>query len=99
MDGRKFRFHDNHEFFHAACSVNSRRQSSVQVHSVSRSQRLPGPPQESRKHCTAGEIAIELGYSISYILAVKKAMYPELVTLPRRLDPKELLPFFAFGIV
>ena len=96
MDGRKFRFHDNHEFFHAACSMDSRRQSPSQGQSVSRSQRLATPPQESphpdehRKHCTAGEIASELGYSVSYILAVKKAMYAELTTLPRRLDPKEV---------
>ena len=97
MDGRKFRFHDNHEFFHAACSVDSRHASPSQSQSVSRSQRLATPPQEAphpdehRKHCTAGEIASELGYSVSYILAVKKAMYPELATLPRRLDPKEVL--------
>lgn len=96
MDGRKYRFHDNHEFFHAACSVDSRRQSPVHSQTVSRSQRLAEPQQESshrdehRKHCTAGEIASELGYSVSYILAVKKAMYAELATLPRRIDPKEV---------
>src|SRR6266498_2246820 len=80
--GPKFRFHDNHEFFHPACSVESRRQSPVQGQSVSRLQRQmptpePPPPHQDahRRHCTAGEIASELGYSVSYILAVKKAMY------------------------
>ena len=69
MDRRKFRFHDNHEFFHAACSVDSRRQTPVQSQTVSRSQRLAEPPQESphpdehRKLCTLREIASELSYS------------------------------------
>jgi hypothetical protein len=48
------------------------------------------PPREHRRHCTAGEIANELGYSVSYILAVKKAMYPDEATRPRRLDPVEV---------
>ena len=96
MDGRKFRFHDNHEFFHAACSAESHRPNLGQGHGVSRSQRLAAPPPEPphpgehHRHCTAGEIASELGYSVSYILAVKKAMYSEWPTLPRRLDPKEV---------
>jgi hypothetical protein len=30
MDGREFRFYDNHEFFHATCSVESRHQNPVQ---------------------------------------------------------------------
>ncbi|MCI0533696.1 MAG: hypothetical protein L0Z50_00560 [Verrucomicrobiales bacterium] len=94
-DGRKFRFHDNHEYFHAACAAESRRPNPVQGQSVSRLQReMPTPepphPDQHRRHCTAGEIASELGYSVSYILAVKKAMYSELTTLPRRLDPKEV---------
>ena len=39
---------------------------------------------------TAGKIASELGYSVSYVLAVKKAMYPDAATRPRRLDPVEV---------
>jgi len=100
MDGRKFRFRDNHEFFHAACSAESRRQIPVQDQAAFRSQRLAPPlpepphPDEHHRHCTAGEIASELGYSVSYILAVKKAMYSELAKLPRRLDPKEVSDWF-----
>ena len=52
--------------------------------------RLPAPPGEHHRHCTAGEIASELGYSVSYVLAVKKAMYPNEATRPRRLDPVEV---------
>ena len=48
------------------------------------------PPGEHHRHCTAGEIASELGYSVSYILAVKKAIYPNEATRPRRLDPVEI---------
>ena len=50
----------------------------------------PVDASEHRRHCTAGEIASELGYSVSYILAVKKAMYPKEATRPRRLDPVEV---------
>ena len=80
----------------ASLNVEPHGQSPVQGQAASRSQRLAAPPpepphsDEHHRHCTAGEIASELGYSVSYILAVKKAMYSELATLPRRLDPKEV---------
>jgi hypothetical protein len=50
----------------------------------------PIPRGEHHRHWTAGEIATELGYSVSYILAVKKAMYPNEATRPRRPDPLEV---------
>jgi hypothetical protein len=70
MDGRKFRFHDNHEFFHTACSGESHHPTLGQGHGFSRSQRLAAPPTEPphpgehHRYCTAGEIASELGYSV-----------------------------------
>jgi hypothetical protein len=98
MDGRKYRFHDNHEYFHTACAVEPNGRGTVRGPSASQSQRRqheeddPHPPLvgERRRHLTAGEIAQELGYSVSYVLAVKKAMYLAEATRPRRLDPKEV---------
>jgi hypothetical protein len=96
MDGRKYRFHDNHEYFHTACAVESKRRGTVQGQSASRPQsrlenEAPSPSLGGhRRHCTAVEIAQELGFSVSYILAVKKAMYPADTTRPRRLDPLEV---------
>jgi hypothetical protein len=100
MDGRTFRYHDNHEFFRSAMAVESGGSSPLaQTQTVARkrpkiggqpSAPPPAPPGEHHRHCTAGEIASELGYSVSYVLAVKKAMYPNEATRPRRLDPVEV---------
>ena len=100
MDGRTFRYHDNHEFFRSATAVESGGSSPLaQTQTVARkrpkiggqpSSPPPAPPGEHHRHCTAGEIASELGYSVSYVLAVKKAMYPNEATRPRRLDPVEV---------
>ena len=96
MDGRTFRYHDNHEFFRSATAVESGGSPPLaQTPTVARKRpkiggQPPAPPGEHHRHCTAGEIASELGYSVSYILAVKKAMYPKEATRPRRLDPVEV---------
>jgi hypothetical protein len=96
MDGRTFRYHDNHEFFRSATAVESGGSSPLaQTQTVARKRpKIGGPPSappgEHHRHCTAGEIASELGYSVSYVLAVKKAMYPNETTRPRRLDPVEV---------
>ena len=96
MDGRTFRYHDNHEFFRSATAVESGGSSPLaQTQTVARKRpkiggQPPVPPGEHHRHCTAGEIASELGYSVSYVLAVKKAMYPNEATRPRRLDPVEV---------
>ncbi len=94
MDGRKFRYHDNHEFFHSA-TTDKRNAPPLPGETVARKRPQNGEPDippaapsgAHPRHCTAGEIASELGYSVSYILAVKKAMYPDEATRPRRLDP------------
>jgi hypothetical protein len=99
MDGRTFRYHDNHEFFRAPAKIGAGGQSPSQTQTVARKRpanggQTPPPaaatPGEHRRHCTAGEVASELGYSVSYILAVRKAMYPDVATRPRRLDPVEV---------
>jgi hypothetical protein len=100
MDGRTFRYHDNHEFFRAPTAVESGGGFPLtQTPTVARKRPKMGaqpaspsavPRSEHHRHCTAGEIASELGYSVSYILAVKKAMYPNEATRPRRLDPMEV---------
>jgi hypothetical protein len=100
MDGRTFRYHDNHEFFRSPTAVKSGGSSPLsQTPTVAYKRPKTGgqtpvpsgaPPGEHHRHCTAGEIASELGYSVSYILAVKKAMYPHEATRPRRLDPVEV---------
>ena len=100
MDGRTFRYHDNHEFFRAPTAVGSGEGfPSTQTPTVARKRpKMSGqsgspsavPRSEHHRHCTAGEIASELGYSVSYVLAVKKAMYPKPATRPRRLDPVEV---------
>jgi hypothetical protein len=100
MDGRTFRYHDNHEFFRSATAVESGGSPPLaQTQTTARkrpkiagqpSAPPPAPPGEHHRHCTAGEIASELGYSVSYVLAVKKAMYPNEATRPRRLDPVEV---------
>ena len=98
MDGRTFRYHDNHEFFRAPAKIGADGQAPSQTQTVARKRPANGgqaappavPPGEHRRHCTAGEIASELGYSVSYVLAVKKAMYPDAATRPRRLDPVEV---------
>ncbi len=97
MDGRTFRYHDNHEFFRAPTKVGAGGRSPLHAQTVARKRPGDGgqfppaaPPGEHPRHCTAGEIAQELGYSVSYILAVKKAMYPNPATRPRRLDPVEV---------
>jgi hypothetical protein len=100
MDGRTFRYHDNHEFFRAPTAVESGGGFPLtQTPTVARKRPKMGgqpaspsavPRSEHHRHCTAGEIASELGYSVSYILAVKKAMYPNEDTRPRRLDPVEI---------
>jgi hypothetical protein len=82
------------EFFRPASKVEPNGRRNGAGSSAPRSQRcVEGngqPPGEHHRHCTAGEIASELGYSVSYILAVKKAMYPKEATRPRRLDPVEV---------
>jgi len=100
MDGRTFRYHDNHEFFRSPTAIGNGRSSlSAETPTVARkrpkiggqpSAPPPASPGEHHRHCTAGEIASELGYSVSYVLAVKKAMYPNEATRPRRLDPVEV---------
>ncbi len=100
MDGRTFRYHDNHEFFRSPTAIGNGRSSLLaDTPTVARKRPKmggqsasppPGCPSEHRRHCTAGEIAGELGYSVSYILAAKKAMYPNAATRPRRLDPLEV---------
>ena len=99
MDGRTFRYHDNHEFFRSPTAVESGAAPFVPNADggpqTAQNRRAghwsaPRPPGEHHRHCTAGEIASELGYSVSYILAVKKAMYPNEATRPRRLDPVEV---------
>ena len=80
MNGSKYRFNDHREFFRPASKVEPNGRRNGAGSSAPRSQRcVEGngqPPGEHHRHCTAGEIASELGYSVSYILAVKKAMYP-----------------------
>ena len=92
MNGAKFRFNDHRELFRPASrtEVVPRSQGSglAAPRSQRRNEEVPASRRE-RRHCTAGEIASELGYSVSYILAVKKAMYPNDVR-PRRLDPVEV---------
>ena len=44
MDGRRFRFHGDHEFFHTACAAGNRRQTPVRKQSVSRFKRLMVTP-------------------------------------------------------
>jgi hypothetical protein len=95
MDGPKYRFNDHREFFRPASKTEAPRRYRGLTMPGSRSARpadeAPPPvPGEHHRHCTAGEIATELGYSVSYILAVKKAMYPNPATRPRRLDPVEV---------
>jgi hypothetical protein len=98
MDGRTFRYHDNHEFFRSPTRVEAGGLSPSHAQTVARKRPTNGgqapppatPPSEHRRHCTAGEIAHELGDSVSYILAVKKVMYPDEATRPRRLDPVEV---------
>ncbi len=98
MDGRTFRYHDNHEFFRAPTKVEAGGQPTSHTQTVARKRPQNGgqapppapPPGEHRRHCTAGEVASELGYSVSYVLAVRKAMYPDAATRPRRLDPVEV---------
>jgi len=100
MDGRTFRYHDNHEFFRSPTAVESGAEAPLsQTPTVARKRPKiggqatglpPVPPGEHHRHCTAGEIASELGYLVNYILAVKKAMYPKPATRPRRLDPVEV---------
>ena len=98
MDGRTFRYHDNHEFFHAATAIEAGTPPPAPPETVARKRPKTAEPVippatpsgEHRRHCTAVEIAQELGYSVSYILAVKKAMYPDGATRPRRLDPVEV---------
>jgi len=95
MNGSKYRFNDHRELFHPASKSDA---------SSGRHGRMGTPPSrhrykseqpsipalgEPRRHCTASEVASELGYSVSYILAVKKAMYPK-EPRPRRLDPVEI---------
>ena len=98
MDGVKFRYHDHHEFFHPPTKVGPGGPAVVPTETAPRKRpKIDTPPEpedppatppgEHRRHCTAGEIASELGYSVNYILAVKKAMYPDPSTRPRRLDP------------
>ena len=95
MNGSKFRFNDHRELFHPASRTESARPPRGLTMAGARSARpaeeaLPPAPGEHHRHCTAGEIAQELGYSVSYILAVKKAMYPHEAARPRRLDPAEV---------
>ena len=94
MNGSKYRFNDHREFFRPASKVEPNGHRNGAGSSAPRSQRcVEGngqPPGEHHRHCTAGEIASELGYSVSYVLAVKKAMYPNEATRPRRLDPVEV---------
>jgi hypothetical protein len=100
MDGRTFRYHDNHEFFRSPTAIGDGRSSLLaETQMVPRKRpKIGGQPAspssvcpgEHHRHCTAGEIATELGYSVSYILAVKKAMYPNPATRPRRVDPVEV---------
>ena len=100
MDGRTFRYHDNHEFFRSPTAIGDGRSSLLaETQTLARKRpKIGGQPAspssvcpgEHRRHCTAGEIASELGYSVSYILAVKKAMYPKAATRPRRLDLAEV---------
>ena len=94
MNGSKYRFNDHREFFRPASKVEPNGHHNGAGSSAPRSQRcVEGnrePPGEHHRHCTAGEIAQQLGYSVSYILAVKKAMHPNEATRPRRLDPAEI---------
>ncbi len=74
MDGRTFRYHDNHEFFRSPTAVESGGSSPLaQTQTLARkrpkiggqpSAPPPAPPGEHHRHCTAGEIASELGYSV-----------------------------------
>lgn len=96
MNGSKYRFNDHRELFHPAAKTGADRRNHGGGMEAPRSRRrFEGEPAsapalgEPRRHCTAGEIAQELGYSVSYILAVKKAMYPR-EPRPRRLDPVEV---------
>jgi hypothetical protein len=95
MDGPKYRFNDHREFFRPASRTDAPGHHRGLAMPGSRSVRPAGEapppaPGEHHRHCTAGEIAQELGYSVSYILAVKKAMYPNPASRPRRLDPVEV---------
>jgi hypothetical protein len=86
MNGSKYRFNDHREFFRPASKVEPNGHRNGAGCSATRSQRCVEdngqPPGERRRHCTAGEIAQQLGYSVSYILAVKKAMHPNEATRP-----------------
>jgi hypothetical protein len=93
MDGSKYRFNDHRELFRPASKMEGprRRRAETLLPRSQRQHETPPPaPDERRRHCTAGEIANELGYSVSYILAVKKAMYQGEAMRPRRLDPHEV---------
>ena len=95
MNGSKYRFNDHREFF-PAYSAKSNPMAIVMARKLGPTLATVcgggngQPPGEHHRHCTAGEIASELGYSVCYILAVKKAMYPKEATRPRRLDPVEV---------
>jgi hypothetical protein len=88
MNGSKYRFRDHSEFFHSASRMQSTRPHARETMPHHQQEGYnPNGDDVPRRHCTAGEVAQELGYSVSYILAVKKAMYPQEASRPRRLDP------------
>ena len=88
MNGSKYRFRDHSEFFRSASRIQpGRRHARETMPPHQTDAHDPGGEDAPRRHCTAGEVAQELGYSVSYILAVKKAMYPQEASRPRRLDP------------
>jgi hypothetical protein len=92
MDGSKYRFNDHRELFRPASKTeHAHHHRGVPAHRSERAGEKDAAPRVggSHRHCTASEVASELGYSVSYILAVKKAMYPK-EPRPRRLDPAEI---------
>ncbi len=90
MDGRTFRYHDNHEFFRSPTAVEQREkfafgcpnanggpQTAQNRRAAFFSPSRPLPWRASPPLHTAGEIASELGYSVSFTFwRSKKAMYP-----------------------